>query len=444
MFQIEVFLDKNEFLNELHSFDICTNPYQSYAYYFVYLKYYGNLEFRFFRVIDSDSNIRALLPFYCYKKIGTAELLRFVGYGQFNYEGYICEKRDIKDVHYSFVDYIMKSHKKYVIDFFDINTTDELLDSLNNTTCRKTSIRLYGCPIVSFKEKNFDDFFKNAFRESKKRSELKKFQRKLEAIGKVEIVNLCGEESYDAYSKYIPYLYDVFAKRFAGVYATSFFSSPSMRNYYDELIEKLVKDEKGFISIMLLDEVPIAFIFCLSNNDTLIDWIPAFDPAFSKYNLGTVQYKMLFEKLFEEGKYKYFDFSKGSTVYKKKWSKNETFNWQIIVNFAPNNVFSSLLFITYSCFFRFKTWSRNHGLNEKIKFFIGDLQINRLIKENTVIKIHFGDESIDKSMLQPISYKSWAHLPVSDKTIILELIYSGNVIEKIDKHDDIYIFTMRK
>lgn len=223
MLKIEEFNDKDIFLKYLASFDVSNNPYQSYAYYSVFLKYFGNNEYRFFKAVDSDNCLKAIIPLFCFLRLGNAELLRFIGYGQFNYEGYICRTDDIEEVHASFVEYIRTNSKKFVIDFFDINSSSKLFSCLNETIIPKTSIQLYGCPLVNFKEPEFDDFFKAAFQESKKRSELKKFQRKLETVGEVSIVNLYGVEAYESYSKYIPELYEIFSKRFKGVYATSFF-----------------------------------------------------------------------------------------------------------------------------------------------------------------------------------------------------------------------------
>lgn len=443
MGKIIEYSSENKFLEQLSKFDICENPYQSFAYYSVYFEFYKSQKYRFFDVFDNNNKLLGIVPLQCYKRLFGVELLRFIGYGQFNYEQYICRNEDTELVHEIFVNYIKTRKGRVIIDFFDINNTMPLYELLCKEVAIKTVIQLYGCPLVDFKEECFDDFFKNAFKEAKKRTELKKFQKKLEGIGDFKICNVKDKSTYMEYEKYLPDMYRVFAERFAGVYATSFFSSPSMRPYYEKLIKTLVEHRKGFISLMLLDDTLIAFIFCLSNHNTLIDWIPAFDPAFSKYNLGTVQYKMLFEEMCSDKSYEYFDFSKGSTVYKKKWSKNETYNYQFIVNYAPNNIIASMMYIIYKSFFQFKTMMRNYGINDKIKHLIGSFQkiFKRENSQNAIVSF----EEIERSQNgNSFKYSDLKLFPVNVRMEILNRMYAGFVLEDVMTDGNTYTISMSK
>lgn len=443
MKRIIEYSSEKEFLEKLSKFDICDNPYQSFAYYSVYFEFYKSHRYRFFDVLDDNNQLLGIVPLQCYKRLFGVELLQFIGYGQFNYEQYICRKDDTELVHQLFINYIKTQKKPVIIDYFDINNTSPLYELLDTEIAKKTIIQLYGCPLVDFKEESFDDFFKNAFKEAKKRTELKKFQKKLESIGNLRICNVKDKDSYMEYEKYLPSMYRVFAERFAGVYATSFFSSPSMRPYYEKLIKTLVEHRKGFISLMLMDDTLIAFIFCLANHNTLIDWIPAFDPAFSKYNLGTVQYKMLFEEICNDKSYEYFDFSKGSTVYKKKWSKNETYNYQFIVNYAPRNIIANLMCLLYKLFFVFKTKMRNNGMNEKIKHFIGSLQKSNKLKDlqKAVVSI----EEIEPSQNgKTFKYSDLQIFPINVRMEILNRMYAGFKLEDVTADRKLYSIRMSK
>lgn len=443
MKRIIEYSSEKEFLEKLSKFDICDNPYQSFAYYSVYFEFYKSHRYRFFDVLDDNNQLLGIVPLQCYKRLFGVELLRFIGYGQFNYEQYICRKDDTELVHQLFINYIKTQKKPVIIDYFDINNTSPLYELLDTEIAKKTIIQLYGCPLVDFKEESFDDFFKNAFKEAKKRTELKKFQKKLESIGNLRICNVKDKDSYMKYEKYLPCMYRVFAERFAGVYATSFFSSPSMRPYYEKLIKTLVEHRKGFISLMLMDDTLIAFIFCLANHNTLIDWIPAFDPAFSKYNLGTVQYKMLFEEICSDNSYEYFDFSKGSTVYKKKWSKNETFNYQFIVNYAPKNLIASMMYAIYKSFFQFKTKMRNNGMNDKIKHLIGSFQKTGKhgSSQYAVVTI----EEIDTSPIcNTFKYSDLIAYPVNVRMEILNRMYAGFRLDDIAISGNTYTIRISK
>lgn len=424
MSKIIEYKSSSEFLDKLATFDVCENPYQSYAFYSVYLEFFGGGKYRFFDVYNDEEQLVGIVPLQCYKKLLGVELLRFVGYGQFNYEQFICKKENTEFVYKIFTNHIKTRKKPVVIDYFDINNTSPLFELLAKEKLKKTIVQLYGCPLVSFKDDNFDDFFKNAFKEAKKRTELKKFQKKLEGVGDLKICNIKDIDTYNLYKKHIPKTYRVFSERFADVYATSFFSSESMRAYYDKLILTLMEHEKGFISMMMLDDILIAFIFCLANHNTLIDWIPAFDPAFSKYNLGTVQYKMLFEGICADKSYEYFDFSKGSTVYKKKWSKDETYNYQFIINFSPKNVIASLMYVIYKTFFRLKTRMRNNGMNGKIKFLLGSLRNLGKKEQKKMMGVNIIEVDATSSN-KTVSYSEVVHLPVGVRKEILDRIYSG-------------------
>lgn len=426
----------SEFLDKLATFDVCENPYQSYAFYSVYLEFFDGGKYRFFDVYNDEEQLVGIVPLQCYKKLFGVELLRFVGYGQFNYEQYICRNDDTEFVHNSFINYIKSSKKHVIIDFFDINNQTPLYGLLEKGNLKKTVIQLYGCPLVSFKDGSFDDFFKNAFKEAKKRTELKKFQKKLESIGDLKICNIKDIGTYNLYKKHISETYRVFSERFADVYATSFFSSESMRAYYDKLILTLMEHKKGFVSLLMLDNTLIAFIFCLANYNTLIDWIPAFDPAFSKYNLGTVQYKMLFEELCADKSYEYFDFSKGSTVYKKKWSKDETFNYQFVVNFSQKNIIAILMYNIYKSFFQFKTQMRNNGMNERIKHLLGSLRLFEKERKTRTSKLNIIEEEA-ASTGQSISYSELVHLPVDVRTELLNCLYSGWSLRELSTEKDV-------
>lgn len=419
-----------EFLEKLKDFDICDNPYQSLAYYAVYFEFNKCARLRFFDVYDGANQLIGIVPMQCYKRIFGVELLRFVGHEHFNYEQYICRKEDTEFVHNTFMNYIRNRKKPVIIDYYDINNSTALYLLLEKESTKKTSIQLYGCPIVDFKEGSFDDFFKNAFKEAKKRTELKKFQKKLEGIGNLQMFNIKDAETYKEFEKYLPDMYRVFSERFADVYATSFFSSPSKRDFYDKLIRSLVEDKKGFISLLVLDDTLIAFIFCLANDNTLIDEIPAFDPAFSKYNIGTVQYKMLFEDIYKDKSFEYFDFSKGSTVYKKKWTKSITYNYQFIINFAPKNLIASMMYFNYRSFYHFKTWMRNNGVNKKIKNLIGYFQNKR--KNNPSHKALVDIEEVTASNTGKVfNYSDIVNLPIHVRMEVLNQLYSGSAIEDV-------------
>lgn len=428
----------DKLLNDVKQFDVSENPFLSYAFLSVYLKYYPQGNFYFFNILE-DEKVIAIIPFECpfESSILHVKKFRFIGYRNFNYEQYICLDKDMEKVHKIFMSYLQEQEYSVVLNVYDINSASPLYGVLEKDVHPNKKLQLYACPCLHFTE-NFDEFFKNVYTSAKKRTELKKFQRKVSELGNFKIVNVEDKASYDANLNYLDQIYKVHSERFADVYATSFFGSEKMRPYYSELIRSLMYGEKAHISLLILDEVVIAFIFCLTNGTVLIDWIPAFDPAFAKYSLGIVQYKMLFEEICNQGKYQLFDYSKGSSVYKRKWAKEETNNFQFLINLSRWNPFAWLLYVIDKAKFSFKVYLRNKGVLSLVKHKLGELlsfvhrdkKIASTLKIKTIVS---QEESAFK-----FNYSELNDLPVENREAILSALYQGRKVISVSKDEIVF------
>lgn len=444
MYSVYLYHNEDEFLRALKENDVSSNPYQKYSFYKVFLKYNKNNISYFYNIYDSQKQLVAIIPMECTfeSTFFKVRILRFIGYRQYNYEQYICDDSKVEEVHQTFIDYLKNDVVSTVINYYDINNQSELYRILNNEKFCIGSNSLYGCPVVEL-DGNFDDFFKRLFSSSKKRAELKKFQNRLIDTGQIELINIYNSETYKKYGFLIKDIYRVHKERFARVYSTSFFSSDNMRNYYDELLRSTLNSGDAYLSMIVLDGVVIAFILCLANTTTLIDWIPAFDPAFAKYNLGTVQYKMLFEQLCEDKQYKYFDYSKGSSIYKRKWAKSETTNYQFTVRIKDN--LSSLIFSNLmKIFFAFKSFLREKGILSKTKHLLGALKNIDKKNENQNSKISIQKMPYSES-LQKCAYSELVKLPVVERKQVLDYMYNGYFVTHVDnKKNNTIIYISKK
>lgn len=444
--EIKCYHSVDEFLRNLREFDVSSNPYGSFSYLSVFLKYHPHGNYYFYDILEDGKRI-AIVPFECSldSKLLNLKYFRFVGYMKStNYEQYICKDEDMKRVHDIFIHYLEEQRFCVVINYYDINSSSPLYQVLSSSELKKSTNQLYACPCLSFTD-NFDDFFKGVFPASKKRTELKKFQRKLSEIGKLRLVNINDEVSYLENVNYIEQIYRVHGERFANVYATSFFGSPKMRPYYSELIESLMKGGKGFLSLLILDDVVIAFILCLTNGEVLVDWIPAFDPSFSKYSLGIVQYKMLFEELCSTNySYKIFDYSKGSSVYKRKWAKDETVNYQFVVRLKGQNPVSMILYLFETNRFKFKCYLRRKGVLNKAKHIMGEVLAWR--KKDSKIETSIEKKYCENPNLlqEQFSYNNIFEYPVCVREDVLNAMYNGEKLYSIQQQDGKTIITYIK
>lgn len=435
MYNVICYHSISEFLTNLKKFDVCENPYESYSFMSVFLKYFPKGNFYFFDIYDDDKKI-GIIPFECTFDSSVLKIkkFRFIGYRQFNYEQYICKEKDTEKVHDILLNYFDKQNYAVAINYYDINDASKLYDILDKSELIKSAYKLYVCPILHFND-NFDDFFKAVFTTAKKRSELKKFHKRLAELGNFRMVNIDDETSYNENKIYLDQIYRVHAERFANVYATSFFGAASMRPYYSELIESLMNGKRGFISFLLMDETVIAFILCLTNGKVLIDWIPAFDPAFSKYSLGNVQYKVLFEEICNNSGYESFDYSKGSSVYKSKWAKQVTVNYQFLVNLNPKSYISTLLFGVDKLKFSLKVYLRNKGILSKGKKVLGSIlsKTKKKVIINDEVNLVYVKEYTDSDTIYTFKYSDIVSIPVHYREEILSSLYKGDIVKSISR-----------
>lgn len=431
MYTVNNYQSKEQFLSRLKEFDVCRNPFQSYAFMSVFLKYFPKGNFDFFEVFEDDKLI-GIVPFECTFKSSLLKVrkYRFIGYRQFNYEQYICSEDNIEKVHTAIKEYFAKQSYSVVLNLYDINDSTNMFKLLMKEKNIK-SLALYLCPCLHF-QPDFEEFFKSIYTSSKKRTELKKFHRKLTELGSFKVINVEDAASYEANVKYINQIYRVHAERFADVYATSFFGEERMRPYYSELIKSLMYGQRGHLSLAVLDDIVIAFVFSLTDGKVLTDWIPAFDPSFAKYNLGIVQYKILFEEMCKQGKYEIFDYSKGSSPYKRKWAKEETTNYQILMTLPTINPFARLLH-KIDCFkFSFKVYLRNKGVLAWIKQVIGSI---RQKKAGSVQPTDFIVEYAEAPAEKGFSYSSIREKSVPVRAAVLNALYAGEHFVSVDEKD---------
>ena len=98
--QVVCYHSVDEFLGNLKKFDVSSNPYGSFAYLSVFLKYHPDKKYFFFDIFEDGKKI-AIVPFECsiISKLFNVRYFRFVGYMKAtNYEQYICRDEDMEKV----------------------------------------------------------------------------------------------------------------------------------------------------------------------------------------------------------------------------------------------------------------------------------------------------------------------------------------------------------
>ena len=419
------------FLDALRTIPGITNSFISYEYYQVLCNRLKNYEGKFICFeFERDGQIIGLFPL-----IRTRLHYVQLGYRYSNYLGYICPKEEVGSFDSELKVFIKNNHPGAVIVYYDINDSDDMFKILETVEIA-VKIPLYNCPYCSLGIP-FDDLFKRQITKSKKRTEIKKFGRKLEEIGTVEVINIDNETSWNRYHGLFSEIFIVHQKRFHDTYIPDNLCLYKNQEYYTALFENLVKVNRALISIMTLDGHVISFVYTLVSDGVIQDWMPAFNPTFSKYNLGTVHLMKLLEFATSNG-YRVFDFSKGDGVYKDRWSDGLTKNYMFVRNFD-----SSLRSITIKNvivkMFATKTWMRRKGYLGKIKHLIAWSRHKDTKEKDNIARVYYTDNTDAYDWIL-FSYDSILQFSDHIQELLLESYYTNRFSKYYVDNNNVYIY----
>ena len=426
-----------DFLKAIDAIEGCENAYLSKEYYEVFCKTYKQFESRFlaFRVENKSGNIIGVFPLVKEKFYYSP-----LGYRYSNYLGYICAPKNIEEMDIQLRQYIYTNHKNMVVMYYDINDQDVLYEILKQDV-RAKSIFLYNCPFCSVDD-SFENVFSRQITKSKKRTEIRKFEKKLQRLGSLKVYHIEDVDSWNKYSSYFSEIFEVHKKRFSKVFIPSELCLYKNQKYYTELFENLVKHKKAYISIMTLDDKVISFVYTVVSGDIIQDWMPAFDPAFSKYNLGTVHLMKIIEYICEKERYSVFDFSKGNGVYKERWCNGHTKNYMYIRRFSNSmiaNIKQMMVYIPYE----FKGWLRTKGYMSKIKKIIAKVRKQKDSEEyafnNNYEVIYVQEQDDSKSSWTNYSYVTVRQYAPDIQQALLSAYYTEPYKRFMVREDKIYV-----
>lgn len=131
--------------------------------------------------------------------------------------------------------------------------------------------------------------------------------------------------------KNIHKVYDLFNLRWKDEYTSfSWKTKSGFKNYSDAIID-LAKTDQGMISLIEANNNPVAFTYCLLDNEKIYLFQAAINPEkiYSRYDLGKILLKRNIEFGIEK-KLKIFDFGIGVSNYKSIWSNRELKVYKLI------------------------------------------------------------------------------------------------------------------
>jgi len=160
----------------------------------------------------------------------------------------------------------------------------------------------------------------------------------------------------------------------------------SSRSYQEKLLDAGLPDseefrqemdkkaEEGCVRAYLLfnNNEPVAYLYCPIQDNVLLYQYLGYDPKYSQWSVGTILHWFVFESLFNEAKFRYFDFTEGQSEHKRLYSTNSLLCGNIYI--FRNSLTNCFLVRTHQLLEAFSNHIGNLlekcGLKARIKKFI--------------------------------------------------------------------------
>ncbi len=143
---------------------------------------------------------------------------------------------------------------------------------------------------------------------------------------------------------------------------------PDTASFKQEAVT-LASEDRVRAFILFDGDKPVSYLYCPAKDGVLIYAYLGYDPDYQKMSVGTVLQWLALEQLFEEGKFRYFDFTEGQSAHKRLFATHQ----QLCANvmFVKRGPVNALLIYSHHFTDRFSTWLGSVldrlGLKAKIK-----------------------------------------------------------------------------
>lgn len=253
---------------------------------------------------------------------------------------------------------------KKVVLIYDVPTYFEINPGLRSDSLKLYKIKQY--PGFLIKLENFiglDDYINFTFK-GKSRNKLKRDKKRLESSFDIRYEMYFGKISKEEYDNIFESFKILLEKRFQkkGIYNNNL--DPEEWNFYHKVAYPMILDKKACLFVVRERNSPISIMLNFLSEDSLYQFIMAFDVDYEKFNVGTTSLMKLIEWCLEK-ELKVFDFSKGYFDFKKRWSNLEyRFEYHILYD---SKSFKSVMIAFYlKQFFMLKQFLREKKINELI------------------------------------------------------------------------------
>lgn len=139
-------------------------------------------------------------------------------------------------------------------------------------------------------------------------------------------------------------------------------------------IEQMAQQDQVRAYLLFNNNAPVAYMYCPVYDGVLLYQYLGYDPQYQKWSVGTILHWFVFEDLFREGQFRYFDFTEGNSEHKRLYSTDSLLCGNIFI-------------LKDSLKMRF--WVRAHMLMEDFSRNLGNLLENWGLKAKIKQLIRF-------------------------------------------------------
>lgn len=321
--------ERREEIEILFSSSVCFNPHISYSWYSIYWDTYGKSNnLRFILALDNNRIVGcAPLMISEYRVLGIFRYKRmsFIGTGLSDFGDIISFNDDIH-IKNAIISFILREVDWDELDLQNIpwesNTIQSLIQTNKNYYVKaKPQTR---CLYIDLFKNTWDSYYKSLSRNH--RGELRKRINKLDKLDSWK----CEFNPIISPDQLFEIMKKIHTARSKQLGWREIFESKEFKDFFISLINFENREFKVNYSLLYVNDAPISFTLGFVSKNIYYHWMIGFDPQFEYLSPNKVHHQLLINECFNN-KYQEFNFMRGDSKYKFKWTKYFRNNYRVKV-----------------------------------------------------------------------------------------------------------------
>ncbi len=275
-------------------------------------------------VVD-DKQILAAAPLMISKSPVLGLKVEFIGAPDSDYHGFLLTPNSAAAARL-ILDYLNQLKPDWdVIELREIpenSMTLEILRTVPPKSIRFREKKLALCPYLPLPD-DFDNYLRRLNPHFVK--ELRRRERRLKESYRVSFQAVDGSE---AVGDAMEFLFSLHQKRWKSKMRPGIFSDRKVRDFHLDVARSFIRKGWLVLAFLMLNDDPVASLYNYRYSNKMYCYLSGFEPAYSKYGVGSILDLRLIEYSIRNGLREY-DFMRGDEPYKTMWGTHAKRNLRI-------------------------------------------------------------------------------------------------------------------